>query len=363
MGMGMGMGMGMNSLSGPMGSTTMSINSIELLNKMLETKGDSGLMIHGDLDTNQDGNAIRPRYWSEEEDEKLRQAVEQYGAKHWKTIATFVPGRTQVQCLQRWNKVLKPGLKKGAWTEEEDSTLQRLVNKLESEVNWSEVAYRIPGRSAKQCRERWSFNLDPQIDKSDWSPEEDEVLLAAQVKLGNKWSQIALQLPGRTENAIKTRFKSILRARRREWHPVEDALLLKYHEEIGNKWEQIAGKLPNRTKHAVKTRFKFLTEDKLGDAEPRGGDGEDDEDEDEDEDVDQLQQQQQERKQTQGELDEQHGAERKASPRRGAERAAPYFAASAYGPLGCHSTSRRRRGRAGSGAGRGRGPGHRTGRR
>lgn len=246
-------------------SGTTSINSVDLLNKMLETKSDKGLMLHGDLDTSNDGRTIRPKYWTAEEDEKLRKAVEQYGPRHWKDIATFVPGRTHVQCLQRWNKVLKPGLRKGAWTEEEDLTLTQLVESSDSQPNWSEIADSIPGRSAKQCRERWSFNLDPSINKGEWTAEEDRILLDSQVKLGNKWSQIAMLLPGRTENAIKTRHKSIIRAKRREWRPSEDALLLSYQRDYGNRWDEIAARLSNRTKNAVKMRFKFLTEDNVSD--------------------------------------------------------------------------------------------------
>jgi len=242
---------------------TASINSVDLLKHMLDTRGDSGLMIHGDLDTKEDGNSMRPRYWTPQEDEQLRKAVSQYGAKHWKTIATFVPGRTHVQCLQRWNKVLKPGLKKGQWTEEEDMTLTRLVHECgEEPPDWAKISAKIPGRSTKQCRERWCFNLDPSINKGEWTSEEDEILLAKQAEVGNKWSLIASDLPGRTENAIKTRYKSIIRAKKKEWRPSEDALLLAYQKQLGNRWEEIAEKLPNRTKNAVKMRFKFLTEEK-----------------------------------------------------------------------------------------------------
>jgi hypothetical protein len=62
------------------------------------------------------------------------------------------------------------------------------------------------GRS-KQCRERWYNNLDPNIKRGDYSLLEDRTILAAQARLGNKWSQIALLLPGRTEDHVKIRYK------------------------------------------------------------------------------------------------------------------------------------------------------------
>lgn len=52
------------------------------------------------------------------QDDALSQAVSQHGAKNWKKIAESVPGRTDVQCLHRWQKVLNPDLVKGPWTDE-----------------------------------------------------------------------------------------------------------------------------------------------------------------------------------------------------------------------------------------------------
>jgi len=49
----------------------------------------------------------------------------------------------------------------------------------------------IKGRKGKQCRERWQNQLDPTVKKGPWSEEEDEILIAAQKKHGNKWVDIA----------------------------------------------------------------------------------------------------------------------------------------------------------------------------
>lgn len=56
--------------------------------------------------------------WTAEEDELLRSAVQQYGGRNWKKISDQIPERTDVQCLHRWQKVLRPGLVKGPWTPE-----------------------------------------------------------------------------------------------------------------------------------------------------------------------------------------------------------------------------------------------------
>ena len=56
------------------------------------------------------------------EDDLLRKTVKEHGAKNWKFISltAFANTRTDVQCLHRWQKVLKPGLVKGLWTAAED---------------------------------------------------------------------------------------------------------------------------------------------------------------------------------------------------------------------------------------------------
>lgn len=67
------------------------------------------------------------------------------------------------------------------------------------------------GRTSKQCRERWYHHLDPTINKSAYTPKEDKIIIETQARLGNKWSQIAARLPGRTENSIKIRCKALQR--------------------------------------------------------------------------------------------------------------------------------------------------------
>jgi len=92
--------------------------------------------------------------WNAEEDELLREAVQKYGGRNWKRISEILVGRTDVQCLHRWQKVLRPGLIKGPWTQEEDDSVVDLVKKYGIK-SWSFIARQLKGRLGKQCRERW----------------------------------------------------------------------------------------------------------------------------------------------------------------------------------------------------------------
>lgn len=69
----------------------------------------------------------------------MRKLVQQYGAKNWKRIASYLRDRTDVQCLHRWQKVLNPNLVKGPWTKNEDNIIIEMVKKY-GPRNWSLLA-------------------------------------------------------------------------------------------------------------------------------------------------------------------------------------------------------------------------------
>ncbi|KAK4372167.1 hypothetical protein RND71_007551 [Anisodus tanguticus] len=107
----------------------------------------------------------------------------------------------------------KAKLRKGLWSPEEDEKLMNymLTN---GQGCWSDIA-RNAGlqRCGKSCRLRWINYLRPDLKRGAFSPQEEELIVHLHSILGNRWSQIAARLPGRTDNEIKNFWNSTIKKR------------------------------------------------------------------------------------------------------------------------------------------------------
>ena len=99
---------------------------------------------------------------------------------------------------------------RGAWSPEEDELLKQAVS-MSKPILWDVVAESVPGRTAIQCKERWLYRLDPDVKKTRFERWEDELIIRERERVGNRWTLIANKLPGRTSCAVKNRWYSMLR--------------------------------------------------------------------------------------------------------------------------------------------------------
>ncbi|XAR71440.1 hypothetical protein NMG60_11028698 [Bertholletia excelsa] len=115
----------------------------------------------------------------------------------------------------------KANVKRGPWSPEEDAVLKAYIESNGTGGNWIALPQKIGlNRCGKSCRLRWLNYLRPNIRHGGFSEEEDNIICSLYLTIGSRWSVIAAQLPGRTDNDIKnywnTRLKKKLMGRQRK---------------------------------------------------------------------------------------------------------------------------------------------------
>ncbi|OHT06995.1 DNA-binding protein eta2 [Tritrichomonas foetus] len=97
------------------------------------------------------------RRFTEVEDQKLRELVGQFGARRWRQIAMCLPGRTARQCRDRYCNYLSPDFYNGEWTDQEDQLLIEKYQELGSQ--WTKLAVFFPGKNANNIKNRWNYRV------------------------------------------------------------------------------------------------------------------------------------------------------------------------------------------------------------
>jgi hypothetical protein len=172
------------------------------------------------LDPRVDQEARRMGTWTEDEVIKLKDAVQTHGGKNWAAIAALVQGRTKRQCNKRWQIFLdlsidKTNRRMGTWAEDEDRKLKDAVQ-THGVNNWVAIAALVQGRTIDQCRDRWRGVLDHRIDRSTgkWTAGEDIKLKdSVQTHGGKNWDVIVALVEGRTKKHCNNRWEFVLYGR------------------------------------------------------------------------------------------------------------------------------------------------------
>jgi hypothetical protein len=241
------------------------------------------------LDPSIDRTSGHSGKWSEDEDIKLKDSVQTHGGKNWGAIAELVPGRTRIQCVKRWKTALDPSIDRtsgrtGHWTEDEDIKLKDAVQ-THGGKNWSGISALVPGRTKMQCTHRWYSILDPSIDRAGgrpckWAEDEDIKLKGAvQTHGGKNWGAIAALVPGRTEVQCRSRWHGTLipnmeptTTRVGKWSEDEDIKLKDAVQVHGSKkWNEIAALVPDRTKRQCCNRWHQVLVPRIDRASERSG--------------------------------------------------------------------------------------------
>lgn len=145
----------------------------------------------------------KAKKWTDDEDKLLLAIGEKFKFRNWKQIAKAFINRNGPQCYERY-RIIKPEIKKGPWTAEEDQTLLNLI-KIHGN-KWSIISKIIKTRTGKQIRERYYNCLDQKINNAKFTEEENNLINCLFSKYGSAWSLIAKNLSGRTSQLIKNRF-------------------------------------------------------------------------------------------------------------------------------------------------------------
>ncbi|KAG8554811.1 hypothetical protein GDO81_003904 [Engystomops pustulosus] len=214
-------------------------------------------------------NSLHPHVnkepWGEEEIKKLQEIAEEHNFVNWEMIAEELgTNRTAFQCLQQFQTNNKD-FKRKEFTKEEDEMLAHFVQRMRvgMHIPYRKISYFMEGREPMQLLHRWSKSLDPSLKKGHWSKEEDELLLKAVEKHGEKdWYKIRFEVPGRSDIQCRERYYKGLHKdiKKGKWSPEEEQKLILLTRKYGlGHWTKVGKEIKHRTGSQCLSKWKNMT--------------------------------------------------------------------------------------------------------
>jgi Myb-like DNA-binding domain len=136
----------------------------------------------------------------------------------WNDATAKLSDQSATECLY---PVVKG---KGRWTSEEDQTL--IEKHALYGCKWTEIASHLTGRNGRQCRDRYLFTLNPELNMGKWTDDEEAILIVMHQHHGKRWADISKHLPGRSNRNVKYHWDTIQRKFARDGQAVRIALHL-----------------------------------------------------------------------------------------------------------------------------------------
>ena len=158
--------------------------------------------------------------WTELEDYKLNMLVRQYNERgekpRWSELSGQFPDRTRRSCSQRYALLTRDSnTRLRGWSEDEDRCLTQVIQDIGDpsrvkNVTWNMISSFVPHRDHKQCRYRWINKLNPTINHSPWTTDEEDILMRLVPQLGTKPKKYQEYLPDRTTEQISSMIKKLM---------------------------------------------------------------------------------------------------------------------------------------------------------
>ncbi|XP_063709710.1 snRNA-activating protein complex subunit 4 homolog [Culicoides brevitarsis] len=204
--------------------------------------------------------------WTEEEEEKLQDAVIRHNYQDWDAIAACTNARSPMQCFVHYRTALSESAqvkKNEKFTPFEDQQLLELVEKYSDGdvISWTKVCQQMPGRNRYQCYHRYMFTIKPGIKRDRFTVEEDCAIIAYVHAHGENFGKMPPNLlPGRTPVQIRNRYNNTLKAvDNKVWTVEEDQKLMEFVEKNGTtKWSEFAKFIGTKTRFACRCRYSTI---------------------------------------------------------------------------------------------------------
>nr|XP_032802061.1 snRNA-activating protein complex subunit 4-like isoform X1 [Petromyzon marinus] len=203
--------------------------------------------------------------WQSHEDKALHKLVSQHGHNAWGDIASRLgTNRTAFQCLSRFQRTNR-AFRRKEWTEGENEALIQLVEamRIGEHIPFTRIAFFMDGRSPAQLSGHWNNVLKPGLRHGAWSSLEDDLLLRAVERFGERWFLVAKEVPGRTDLQCRERYVNCLAdgLAKGMWSNVEDKNLQSLVNYYGpGQWSVVAKALGTRSNSQCSKRWKRLNE-------------------------------------------------------------------------------------------------------